>query len=88
MDKLWTNIALFNQTNYATLRKNPDIAENTSACNKWGSTLGALGRRIESYRPDSYNPSNRIFSKAFFFIRKFCPQGLQTNCGKRCLVER
>ena len=52
MDKLWTNVALFNYTNYATLRKNPDIARNTSACNRWGSALGALGRRFESCRPD------------------------------------
>ncbi len=52
MDKLWTNIALFNQINYATPRKNPDIAGNTFACNRWGSALGVLGRRFESYRPD------------------------------------
>ena len=71
MDKLCTNIALFNQTNYATLRKNPDIAENTNACNKWGSTLGALGRRIESYRLDSYNPSNRIFPRLSFLLENF-----------------
>ena len=53
MDKLWTNIALFNQTNYAKLRNNPDIEGNTSACNRWGSALGALGCRFESCRPEN-----------------------------------
>ena len=52
MDKLWTNPVWFVQTNYATPRKNLDIARNTSACNGVGSALGALGRRFESCRPD------------------------------------
>ena len=67
MDKLWTNVVLFNQTNYATPRKNPDIARNTSACNGVGSALGALGRRFESCRPDSNNPSLRQLSQPVFF---------------------
>ena len=68
MDKLWTNVVLFNQTNYATLRKNPDIARNTSACSRWGSALGALGRRFESCRPDFNNPSHRKVYQPVFFI--------------------
>nr|WP_179852267.1 hypothetical protein [Prochlorococcus marinus] len=30
--------------------------------------LGALGRRFESCRPDSSNPSHRKSSQSFFFI--------------------
>ncbi len=30
--------------------------------------LGALGRRFESCRPDSYNPSHRQVSQPVFFI--------------------
>ncbi len=32
------------------------------------SALGALGRRFESCRPDSNNPSNRQVSQPVFFI--------------------
>ena len=70
MDKLWTNVALFIQTNYTTVCKNPDIARNTSACNGWGSALGALGRKFESCRPDSLKPSHasELPGLAFLFL--------------------
>ena len=72
MDKLWTNVVLFNQTNYATLRKNLDIAGNTSACNGVGSALGALGRRFESCRPDHLKTkSYKRVSQTLFFIAKY-----------------
>ena len=67
MDKLWTNVALFDETNYATPRKNPDIARNTSACNGVGSALGALGRRFESCRLDHLKPIHTSESSNLLF---------------------
>ena len=49
MDKLWTNIALFDQTNYATPRKKLVIARNRSAGLWVSSALGAIGRRFEAF---------------------------------------
>ena len=50
-------------TNNAILRKILVIARNRSARFGVSSALGALGRRFESCRPDSVNPSNRQVSK-------------------------
>ena len=44
------------------------IACDTSAQLGVPSALGALGRRFESCRPDSYNPSHRQVSQPVFFI--------------------
>ncbi len=86
--KIWTNTSYFVQTNYAILRKNFDIAQNTSACNMWGSAFGALGHRFESCRPDSNNPSHRGVYKPVFF----CLNSILNECGqtanKRSLIKR
>ena len=50
------------------LLNNLVIARNRSACFGASSALGALGRRFESYRPDSNNPSHRQVSQPVFFI--------------------
>ena len=44
------------------------IARKRSAANRVSSALGALGRRFESCRPDSNNPSHRQVSQPVFFI--------------------
>ena len=46
------------------------------------SALGALGRRLESYRPDSNNPSHRIVSQTVFFMVRF-----NNNEAERVLKE-
>ena len=57
----------FINTNNAILRKIIVIAGNRSARFRVSSALGALGRRFESCRPDSNNPSYRIVSQPVFF---------------------
>ncbi len=44
------------------------IAEITESHLMRVSALGALGRRFESCRPDSNNPSHRQVSQPVFFI--------------------
>ena len=46
------------QENYAELSKKLVIALEPSAALELLSALGALGRRFESCRPDSLNPSH------------------------------
>jgi len=44
------------------------MTRNPSYSLFWVSALGALGRRFESCRPDSNNPSYRQVSQPVFFI--------------------
>ena len=46
------------------------IAEITESHLMRVSALGALGRRFESCRPDSNNPSHREESQPLFFIAR------------------
>jgi len=46
------------------------------------SALGALGRRFESCRPDSNNPSHRKVSQPVFFIGNICPRLKWTDSGQ------
>ena len=55
------------ETNNAILRKILIITQNRSARFGVSSPLGTLGRRFESCRPDSYNPSHRKVSEPVFF---------------------
>ncbi len=57
-------------TNFAEISKKIVIAEKPSAVLGLFSALGALGRRFESCRPDSNNPSHRQVSQPVFFIGK------------------
>ena len=59
---------IIDMTNNAILCKLLVIARNRSARFGVSSALGALGRRFESCRPDSYNPSHREVSQPVFFI--------------------
>ena len=60
--------ALFFRRNYAQIDKKIVMERKPSAEIDLFSALGALGRRFQSCRPDSNNPSHRKVSQPFFFI--------------------
>ena len=62
-------LIMIDMTNNAILRKLLVIARNRSARFGVSSALGALGRRFESCRPDSNNPSHRKVSQPGLFYK-------------------
>ena len=58
------------------------MTRNPSYSLFWVSALGALGRRFESCRPDSNNPSHRQVSQPVFLLANYGRDALRSNCGQ------
>ena len=63
INDLRSNIALFNKTKHAEPSKRIVIAQKPSDANMLCGVLGALGRRFESCRPDSYINRSQQYHK-------------------------